>query len=516
MTENEQQSFTWTMVAKGEEETNRLARHFASFVGPGDLITLSGGLGVGKTTFARGLIRAVSRDPAIEVPSPTFTLMQVYESERCALIHADLFRLQSRDELEALGWEEMSENALVLVEWPERAGVDTATERLDVTFALPPAAAAKASEERIVTFTGTGAWQARLRLARAAFDLLASRGWNEAKREFIQGDASTRAYERLWRPGESAILMISPPRPDGPPLRDGRPYSAIAKLAERADAFVAMAQGLAELGYSTPKVLARDLDEGLLILEDLGDEGVVEAGGPIAERYALAAELLADLHRRDLPETLPIEPGREHSIPRYDLEALLVEVDLLNDWFAPHVLRSPVPASARAEFARHWRSALVPIVTGARSWTLRDFHSPNLLWLSGREGLAKLGLLDIQDAVIGHPAYDLASLLQDARVDVPPELELKLLAAYTHARKAADGKFDLATFAAAYATLGAQRATKILGIFARLDRRDGKPQYLAHIPRLKKYLMRNLTHPALRDLKLWYETNLPGVFGAVQ
>jgi len=301
------ESFTWTVVANGEAETSRLARHLASFVRPGDLITLSGGLGVGKTSFARGLIRAVLREPAVEVPSPTFTLMQVYEGENFPVIHADLFRLQSRAELEALGWEEMSENALVLVEWPERAGVDTAAERLDVTLALSPAVAVKASDERIVTFTGSGAWRSRLRLVKAASDLLAARGWNEAKREFIQGDASTRAYERLRRQGETAILMISPPRPDGPPLRDGRPYSAIAKLAERAEAFVAMAQGLAEIGYSSPKILGRDLDEGVLIIEDLGEEGVVDAKGPIAERYALATELLADLHRRALPESLPID-----------------------------------------------------------------------------------------------------------------------------------------------------------------------------------------------------------------
>ena len=511
------ESFSWTLVVTGEAETARLARHLASFVGAGDLVTLSGGLGVGKTTFARSLIRAILGDPAIEVPSPTFTLMQVYENERFPLIHADLFRLQSHTELEALGWEEMAENALVLVEWPERAGVDTAAERLDVTLTLPPAGAAVApAEERIVHLTGSGAGRHRLRLAKAAFDLLVARGWNEAERVFIQGDASTRAYERLRRPGESAILMISPPRPDGPALRDGRPYSAIAKLAERAEAFVAMTQGLAELGYSSPRILGRDLDEGLLIIEDLGEEGVVDAEGPIVERYALATELLADLHRRDLPESLSIEPGRDHQIPRYDLEALLVEVDLLNDWYAPHVLRSAVPASARAEFARHWRTLLAPLVTGTRSWTLRDFHSPNLLWLPERQGLAKLGLIDFQDTVIGHPAYDLASLLQDARVDMPSELELKLLAAYTHARKVADAKFDMTSFAAAYATLGAQRSTKILGIFARLDRRDGKPQYLAHLPRLKKYLMRNLTHPALRDLKLWYETNLPSVFGAAR
>jgi N-acetylmuramate 1-kinase len=134
--------------------------------------------------------------------------------------------------------------------------------------------------------------------------------------------------------------------------------------------------------------------------------------------------------------------------------------------------------------------------------------------LPDRQGLARLGLLDFQDAVIGHPAYDLASLLQDARIDVPDDLELKLLAAYAHQRKLGDSGFDMTSFAAAYATLGAQRATKILGIFTRLDRRDGKPQYLAHLPRLRKYLARNLSHPVLRELKLWYESNLPGVFAA--
>ncbi|MFI4994454.1 MAG: tRNA (adenosine(37)-N6)-threonylcarbamoyltransferase complex ATPase subunit type 1 TsaE [Hyphomicrobiales bacterium] len=507
--ESQVDSFVWTLAVADQAGTGRLARHLATFVGAGDLVTLSGGLGVGKTTFARALIREVLGDAAVEVPSPTFTLMQVYESGRFPLIHADLFRLRGREELEALGWDEVSENALVLVEWPERAGVDATKERLDVALGL---AADGASEERIIVLTGSGAWEKRLRLVKAAFDLIAASGWGAAERDFIQGDASTRAYERLRRAGASAILMISPPRPDGPPLRDGRPYSAIAKLAERAEAFLAMAEGLRGLGYSAPKIFARDLDAGLLIIEDLGSEGVIGLDGPIPERYALAADLLADLHRRDLPETLPIEPGRNHKIPRYDLEALLVEVDLLPDWYAPHILRSGVPASARVEFARIWRSALVPIVTGARSWCLRDFHSPNLLWLPQREGLAKLGLLDFQDAVIGHPAYDLASLAQDARIDVPPDLELKLIAAYAHARKRGEEGFDMTSFASAYATLGAQRATKILGIFARLDKRDGKPQYLAHLPRLKKYLTRNLAHPVLRDLKLWYESNLSGIF----
>jgi tRNA threonylcarbamoyl adenosine modification protein YjeE len=502
------EAFTWNLALPAEAETFRLARHLATFIGPGDLLTLSGGLGVGKTTFARALIRAILDDNAIEVPSPTFTLVQQYEGERFPLVHADLFRLNGREELEALGWEEMSESAFVIVEWPERAGLEAMAERLDIALALPPEGSPDA---RQATLTGSGGWGSRLRLVKATHDIVGASGWATAEREFVQGDASTRAYERLRRPGESAILMISPPRPDGPPLRDGRPYSAIAKLAERVEAFLAMAEGLRGLGYSTPKILAKDLDAGLLIIEDMGSEGVLGPHGPILERYLLAADLLADLHRRDLPETLPIEAGRDYRLQRYDLEALLVEVELLPEWYAPHILRVGIPASARVDFARIWRSALLPVVTGPRSWTLRDFHSPNLLWLPQRAGLARLGLLDFQDAVIGHPAYDLASLAQDARVDVPAELELKLIAAYAQSRQS-EPRFDMTSFAAAYATLGAQRATKILGIFARLDKRDGKPQYLAHLPRLRKYLTRNLAHPVLRDLKLWYESNLPGIF----
>jgi N-acetylmuramate 1-kinase len=146
-------------------------------------------------------------------------------------------------------------------------------------------------------------------------------------------------------------------------------------------------------------------------------------------------------------------------------------------------------------------------------WTLRDYHSPNLLWLAGRAGIAKVGVLDFQDCVLGHPAYDVVSLLQDARVDVPQDTELKLLAHYARLRRDADPGFDAAGFARAYALLGAQRATKILGIFARLDERDHKPQYLAHLPRVERYLAADLTHPALAELKLWYEEHLPRIFG---
>jgi aminoglycoside/choline kinase family phosphotransferase len=140
---------------------------------------------------------------------------------------------------------------------------------------------------------------------------------------------------------------------------------------------------------------------------------------------------------------------------------------------------------------------------------LRDYHSPNLIWLAERDDLGRVGLLDFQDAVLGPLAYDVASLLQDARVTVPAELELRLLGAYARERRATDPEFDMADFASAYAIMAAQRATKVLGIFARLDKRDGKPQYLAHLPRVEAYLARNLAHPVLSRLKEWYERHLP-------
>ena len=162
----------------------------------------------------------------------------------------------------------------------------------------------------------------------------------------------------------------------------------------------------------------------------------------------------------------------------------------------------------REDFCGLWREALAPAMEEPPSWVLRDYHSPNLLWLPRREDNARIGLLDFQDALIGPAAYDVASLLQDARVDVPETLEVELLSRYARIRRSEDRHFEMASFTRLYATLTVQRATKILGIFARLDRRDGKPQYLRHMPRLWTYLQRSLAHPALGALRAWYATNV--------
>jgi len=331
-----------------------------------------------------------------------------------------------------------------------------------------------------------------------------------AVRARIAGDASTRSYERLNLGGKQFILMNAPRRPDGPPVKDGLPYSAIAHLAEDVVPFIAVAGGLRERGFSAPKVLAADRDAGFLVLEDLGTELVVcgDPPAPIGERYERAIDVLVELHRHDLPETLSVPPHGTWRIPPYDLGAFLIEVELLLEWYLPRC-GAPAAAAARAEFFSLWQHALRPALAARKSWVLRDFHSPNLLWLAERSGPAQVGLLDFQDALMGPEAFDVASLAQDARVDVPEELEAALLARYVEGRRVQDPHFDADAFAQLYATLAAQRATKILGIFARLDRRDGKPQYLRHLPRIHAYVHRALRHPALAALRAWYDGHVP-------
>jgi N-acetylmuramate 1-kinase len=500
----------WSFEAPDEATTLAIAAAQAAWLEPGDFVALTGDLGAGKTTFARGLIRALAEATELEAPSPTFTLMQVYDAPRGPVVHADFYRLRGPTELANLGWDEATDGAVAIVEWPEKVAQTLPADRLEIDIQFD---AKRGPDFRLLSLRGFGAIKPRLALALGVARLLERAGWTDARREFMQGDASVRAYERLTKPtGETAILMISPPRPDGPIIRFGKPYAAIAKLSPDIRAFIAVDEGLRGLGYSAPALIDYSVDRGLALLEDFGSTIIAQNGVPDGARYAPAVGLLADLHGRDLPPSL--SAGEEsYEMPVYDIEAMLVEVELALDWYAPAIARVTPPSGARMQFLGVWRELLQPILAEPTTWTLRDFHSPNLHWLADRQGLKRIGVIDFQDAVVGPPAYDVVSLLQDARVDVPEDFEMRLAALYMRRRTAADPAFDTQRFAAAYAAMGAQRATKILGLFARLDKRDRKPEYLRHLPRIEHYLKRNLAHPLLQPLAVWYRNHLPRALG---
>ena len=314
-------------------------------------------------------------------------------------------------------------------------------------------------------------------------------GWAGAARRPLAGDASFRRYDRLERSGRPAVLMDAPPEHE-----DVRPFMAVARH-------------LLELGLSAPRVLAADIPAGLLLLEDLGDVSfnrrISETPAEETRLYEAAVDLLARLHTEQAPRHLPVDDTQLFDVPDYDAGLLQTEADLLPQWYLPAMTGAQDPAWLD-DWQALWRP-LLPLVWPDRPiFVLRDYHADNLMWLADRAGLARLGLLDFQDATRGHPAYDLVSLLQDARRDVPPDLEQAMIGRYLDASGA-----DEAAFRRAYKLLGAQRNAKIVGIFTRLWKRDGKPHYLSLIPRVWGLLERNLDLPELADLKAWLDGVAP-------
>ncbi len=298
---------------------------------------------------------------------------------------------------------------------------------------------------------------------------LARCGLAGARRAALAGDASVRRYERLAADGRTLVLMDAPPE-----ALDLRPFLAV-------DAW------LREQGLSAPAVLAADLAEGLVLLEDLGDDLfrplLEERTVDEALLYRTAVDLLVALQRAEPP-----------ALPRYDDAWLLREARLLVEWYAP-----ALSAAAVEEYGKIWRQVLPAARVGADVFVYVDYHADNLLWLPERAGLARVGLLDFQDARLGPPAYDLVSLLADARREVTPDLARAMVAHYLAARP----ELDPDAFAAAYAVLGAQRNAKILGLFSRLAVRDGKRQYLDLQPRVRAHLASALRHPVLAPLRAW-------------
>lgn len=498
---------TFSLALANETATANLMADLALLIGAGDVITLSGDLGAGKTAAARALIRYLADDPEIEVPSPTFTLAQSYELPSFPLIHADLYRINDASELEEIGLSPLPEGVVALIEWPERAPGALPPDRIDIAFSHRPALGSTARAAEITGFGKAAHQVARLETLR---QFLNQAGFIDAKRQRMAGDASTRSYARLFRDDAAVILMNSPRRPDGPAIYDGKSYSAAVHLAEDVRPFVAIANGLRERGVSAPAIHYADLDAGFLITEDFGREGFVESEPPrpVAERYEAAVEVLAALHWKKLPDVLPLAPQITYAIPVFDIDAMLVEIGLMLEWYLPD-RGAALPDAARAEFVTQWRDLLGKTASLPKTWVLRDFHSPNLIWLNERSGISKVGVIDFQDAVLGPAAYDLVSLLQDARIDVPEQIELTLLTRYIKARHLTDNTFDPAGFAESYAIMSAQRNTRLLGTFARLNRRDGKPQYLRHQPRIWTYLTRSLAHPVLAGIRGWYEAHVP-------
>ena len=483
------------------EALRAFASRLAAFVSTVDFIALHGELGAGKTTFAQGLIPALGVNDI--VTSPTYQLVHTHTAGHRIIYHCDFYRLGPSEEDE-IGFREMCATGIVLAEWPDAVQNNLPPDRLEVRIE-------EKGEARRLSLTGFGMWRKKLTRFVEIAAFLEGSGWGTSRCTAIKGDASARLFSRLQRGPDVIMLMDWPPQTDGPPIRNGRPYCDIAHLAREGTPFIAVSDWLrGKAGLSAPEVYASDRERGLYLVEDLGDGvfGSLIAGGePLEALYAIAVDGFLAIRASAPPRDLPSSSTFYH-VPDFDREALEVELELVLQWYFRMVQGEPASEALTYSFFEAWSASLNWLETQPKELILRDFHSPNLLLCRERKGSARLGVIDFQDALWGHPAYDLVSLLQDARLDVPEGSERTLYARYCEGAAKAIPGFDPAAFGKAYAILGAQRNTKILGIFARLSMRDGKHGYLAHLPRIERYLFRNLAHPELKPLRAWYEANL--------
>ncbi len=348
-------------------------------------------------------------------------------------------------------------------------------------------------------------------------DFLNAHGFGDARREKMSGDASTRAYERLHLPdGSTRILMDQAPRLESAPCPPGATpnerlalgYNASYRLAAgRVDAFAAVAGYLRDQGLSAPEVIALDAPAGLAVLEDLGGDLVAvlaARGEPAQPLYEAAIDVLAALHRAPAPDVLK---SNEHQWPllSYDALALKIGLDTFVEWWPVYRGLEPYSPEVLAEWDGLWAPVRAMGEAGAQVFTHRDYHAENLIWLKGREGLARVGLIDFQDAVRGHRAWDMLHLLQDARRDVEPALEAAMLDRYL----ASSPNVEPAQFRGEYAALAALNNARLVGLWGRLITRDKKPDYARFVPRTWAMLERDLAHPSLAPVKAWFDRHAP-------
>jgi hypothetical protein len=481
-------------ILKSVGATEKLAKKIAKYIVAGDVIRLKGDLGVGKSVFARSIIRELGHEGK-HIPSPTFTLIQTYDDTRLPLAHIDLYRMESADEVEALGAECWLDHGAVLVEWPEKAEnwfpeqkpdlLDFHIMEMDNSGTLTVTLEELNDESRRIVLTGGASWNRRLSLVDNHYDRPVTEkerqnfvdecGFRNHVISPVSADASFRTYWRINTPEGSRIIMDAPP-----PIENVKPV-------------IEMTRYLESIGVHVPHIYKKNEEKGFLLLEDFGNttvrNGILNHNKPLEPWYYKAVDVLSHLASNQLPD-----------IRQYTKKALWSEVSRFIDWYLPYARSHATHTADRKAFKQLWEPLFDKILDVPQTTVLWDYHADNLMMLTDgepQEGLADIGVIDFQDARIGPVSYDMSMLLQDVRFEISKELENKLIQHFLASQQG----IDVDKFMQSYRLINLQRTLKIIGGFTRLHFRDGKDSYLQYLPRCWQIVDEALTAPECEDIR---------------
>ncbi|MDG2187302.1 MAG: tRNA (adenosine(37)-N6)-threonylcarbamoyltransferase complex ATPase subunit type 1 TsaE [Hyphomicrobiales bacterium] len=478
------------------KELEELAKTISSNLEKGDIIALIGEIGSGKTTLSKFLINQLTSIEINQINSPTFNLYQSYNKNNVLVNHYDFYRIEKYQDLDEIDLEDSYKNGITIIEWADKYINALTQDYIEIHLT-------EKLSYREYKITPKGKLRKRIKNINSLDNFLKKTNLKINKLEDIYGDASKRKYCRLHLEDKTLILMDS--------SQEKKKINP-TKLSTSISDYIHICKYLEKINIRVPELFYTDIKREYLIEEDFGDlkYSHIISKENFKELYQPAIDTLLHISEIHHPNNLEVN-GKTYDIPEYDKKIYLNEVEIFIKFYWPFIKGTICTSAIEKEFMDIWNELLIKI-SSDKSLVLRDFHSPNLMLLKDEENHKKCGVIDFQDALLGHPIYDLVSLCQDARITISEEEETFLIETYKSKFNFNNYQFDRSNFIDHYCILGTQRSMKILGIFARLSILDSRNDYLVHMPRVINYIKRNMQNSNLSDLSKWLDLNFKEEF----
>ena len=483
-------------ISQNLSDLEKLSKELAPLLNEGGVVTLNGQIGAGKTTLAKLIIQQLTQTPLEDIVSPTFNLYHTYNKDNLEIAHYDFYRIESEMELHEIDLNESFTDKICIIEWADKFRDFLPKDRIEIFIKCT-------KNERVYRINPLGKFREVVSNRAKIENFLGGLDINFTELQRLPGDASKRNYYRVMSSDNTMIVMDATQKSD---------IKNKTGLTNGIDDFIKIQEYLNSIDVRVPKLIARNKIDNIILEEDLGEYSYTDmlTKENYQKLYNPAIKTLIHISNINHPKNISTK-SNPHYLKEFDLNIYLNEAEIFIDYYWPFIHGKQCNADKKQEFT-HIMEEVYSNLTNDKTLMLRDFHSPNLLFLENENGFRKCAVIDFQDALFGHPLYDLVSLTNDARITIDEYQEKYLIGLYKKDFPFNNFQFDSLSFMQQYHILGVQRSIKILGIFARLAILEANQNYLVHMPRIICYIKRIMQSGSIQALACWLNQNFKETF----